>query len=52
MVPGNVDKFAVAGLTRRALNVGAPYIEEFPLVVECRSPLIVGYTQFVGEIMM
>ena len=51
----NVDKFAVAGLTPiRSSIVDAPYIEEFPLVVECRllhSMEIGLHTQFVGEIL-
>ena len=56
MVSGkNVDKFAVAGLTPiRSSNVDAPYIEEFPLVVECRllHSIEIGlHTQFVGEIL-
>ena len=56
MVSGkNVDKFAAAGLTPiRSSIVDAPYIEEFPLVVECRllhSMEIGLHTQFVGEIL-
>ena len=51
----NVDKFAVAELTPiRSSIVDAPYIEEFPLVVECRllhSMEIGLHTQFVGEIL-
>lgn len=51
----NVDKFAVAGLTPiRSSIVDAPYIEEFPLVVECRllHSIEIGlHTQFVGEIL-
>jgi flavin reductase (DIM6/NTAB) family NADH-FMN oxidoreductase RutF len=49
------DKFADAGLTAvRSTLVDAPYVEEFPLVVECRlfKTLELGlHTQFVGEIM-
>lgn len=56
MVSGKtVDKFAASGLTPvRSPNVDAPYIEEFPLVVECRllhSMEIGLHTQFVGEIL-
>jgi flavin reductase (DIM6/NTAB) family NADH-FMN oxidoreductase RutF len=56
MVSGkNVDKFAVAGLTPiRSSIIDAPYIEEFPLVVECRllHSIEIGlHTQFVGEIL-
>jgi flavin reductase (DIM6/NTAB) family NADH-FMN oxidoreductase RutF len=56
MVSGKtVDKFAAAELTPvRSPNVDAPYIEEFPLVVECRllhSMEIGLHTQFVGEIL-
>lgn len=49
-----VDKFAATGLTPvRSELVDAPYIEEFPLVLECRvlHTLNLGlHTQFVGEI--
>jgi flavin reductase (DIM6/NTAB) family NADH-FMN oxidoreductase RutF len=56
MVSGrNVDKFTAAGLTPvRSPIVDAPYIDEFPLVVECRllhSMEIGLHTQFVGEIL-
>jgi len=56
MVSGkDVDKFAVAGLTPvRSSLVDAPYVGEFPLVVECRllhTLEIGGHTQFVGEIL-
>jgi len=56
MVSGkNVDKFAAAELTPiRSSIVDAPYIEEFPLVVECRllHSIEIGlHTQFVGEIL-
>jgi flavin reductase (DIM6/NTAB) family NADH-FMN oxidoreductase RutF len=51
----NVDKFAAAGLTPvRSSLVDAPYIGEFPLVVECRllHTIEIGlHTQFVGEIL-
>jgi len=56
MVSGkNVDKFAAVELTPiRSSIVDAPYIEEFPLVVECRllHSIEIGlHTQFVGEIL-
>lgn len=56
MVSGkNVDKFETAGLTPvRSSLVDAPYIEEFPLVVECRllHTMEIGlHTQFIGEIL-
>lgn len=56
MVSGkNVDKFAAAELTPiRSSIVDAPFIEEFPLVVECRllHSIEIGlHTQFVGEIL-
>lgn len=50
-----VDKLAAAGLTPvKSDLVNAPYVEEFPLVLECRvlHTLEIGlHTQFVGEIM-
>ena len=56
MVSGKtVDKFAAAGLTPvRSALVDAPYVGEFPLVVECRllQAIEIGlHTQFVGEIL-
>lgn len=56
MVSGKtVDKFAATGLTPvRGSLVDAPFIEEFPLVVECRllHTIEIGlHTQFVGEIL-
>jgi flavin reductase (DIM6/NTAB) family NADH-FMN oxidoreductase RutF len=56
MVSGRkVDKFAVTKLTPVPSElVDAPYIEEFPVVIECRviHTLEIGlHTQFVGEIM-
>jgi flavin reductase (DIM6/NTAB) family NADH-FMN oxidoreductase RutF len=49
------DKFAAAGLTPvRSELVDAPYVQEFPLVVECRlaHTFELGlHTQFVGEIL-
>lgn len=48
------DKFAAAGLTAVASDaVDAPYVDEFPLVLECRllkTHEIGLHTQFVGEI--
>lgn len=50
----NVDKFAAAGLTPVASElVDAPYVAEFPLVLECRLLQTVElgvHTQFIGEI--
>ena len=49
-----VDKFAVTKLTPvRSELVDAPYIREFPLVIECRvlHTVEIGlHTQFIGEI--
>ena len=48
------DKFATAGLTPvRSELVDAPYVAEFPLVLECRllHTIEIGiHTQFIGEI--
>lgn len=50
----DTDKFAGAGLTPvRSDLVDAPYVAEFPLVLECRlmQTLDLGaHTQFIGEI--
>jgi flavin reductase (DIM6/NTAB) family NADH-FMN oxidoreductase RutF len=50
----DVDKFAGAKLTPvRGSVVDAPYVDEFPVVIECRVKEIVElglHTQFVGEI--
>ncbi|HSL98547.1 MAG TPA: flavin reductase family protein [Candidatus Limnocylindria bacterium] len=50
----NVDKFAATGLTPvRSQFVDAPYVREFPLVLECRllRTVEIGlHTQFIGEI--
>jgi flavin reductase (DIM6/NTAB) family NADH-FMN oxidoreductase RutF len=50
----DVDKFAVTGLTpARSALVDAPYVEEFPLILECRLLHVFElglHTQFVGEI--
>jgi flavin reductase (DIM6/NTAB) family NADH-FMN oxidoreductase RutF len=56
MISGrDVDKFAKTGLTAvKSDLVNAPYIEEFPLVIECKllHTFNLGlHTQFVGEIM-
>jgi len=56
MVSGSVaDKFAVTGLTPvKSDLVYAPYVAEFPLVIECRLLHAVdlgAHTQFIGEIM-
>jgi flavin reductase (DIM6/NTAB) family NADH-FMN oxidoreductase RutF len=51
----NEDKFAMSGLTQvKGDFVDAPYIGEFPLVLECRviHTIEIGlHTQFIGEIM-
>ncbi|MDH7502710.1 MAG: flavin reductase family protein [Verrucomicrobiota bacterium] len=51
----DVDKFAATGLTpARSEIVDAPYVAEFPLVLECRlfKTIELGlHTQFIGEIM-
>ncbi len=56
MVSGDgVDKFHVAGLTPVASTVvNAPYIDEFPMVLECKLSHTVEiglHTQFIGEIL-
>jgi flavin reductase (DIM6/NTAB) family NADH-FMN oxidoreductase RutF len=49
-----VDKFAVTKLTPvRSVLVDAPFIKEFPLVIECKVLHIMEiglHTQFIGEI--
>jgi flavin reductase (DIM6/NTAB) family NADH-FMN oxidoreductase RutF len=51
----DTDKFAAAGLTPvRSALVDAPYVSEFPLVLECRLIRTVDlgvHTQFIGEIL-
>jgi len=51
----DADKLAVAGLTAvRSELVDAPYVEEFPVVLECKVVQVheLGlHTQFVGEIL-
>ena len=55
MVSGaTTDKFAATGLTAvKSDLVDAPYVQEFPLVLECRLLQAVDlglHTQFIGEI--
>jgi flavin reductase (DIM6/NTAB) family NADH-FMN oxidoreductase RutF len=51
----DIDKFAATGLTAaRSELVDAPYVQEFPLVLECKVVHIFElglHTQFVGEIL-
>ena len=51
----DVDKFAVSGLTPiKSELVDAPYVAEFPLIIECKllHTFEIGlHTMFVGEIM-
>ncbi len=51
----DVDKFAAAGLTPvKGDLVDAPYVDEFPLVLECKvlHTIEIGlHTQFIGEIL-
>ena len=51
----DVDKFQVTGLTpTRSDLVDAPYVEEFPMVLECKllHHFEIGlHTQFIGEIL-
>jgi flavin reductase (DIM6/NTAB) family NADH-FMN oxidoreductase RutF len=50
----DTDKFAATGLTAvRSQLVDAPYIQEFPLVLECKLAHVFElglHTQFVGEV--
>jgi len=52
---GAVDKFAITGLTAvKSDLVDAPYVGEFPLIIECRLLQAVdlgAHTQFIGEIL-
>jgi flavin reductase (DIM6/NTAB) family NADH-FMN oxidoreductase RutF len=55
MVSGrNQDKFAATGLTPvKAEFVDAPYVKEFPMILECRllQTVEIGlHTQFIGEV--
>lgn len=51
----NVDKFAATGLTPvKAEFVDAPYVAEFPMIIECKlvKTIELGvHTQFIGEVM-
>jgi len=51
----DTDKFAAAGLTPvRSELVDAPYVAEFPLVLECRLVQTADlglHTQFIGEVL-
>ncbi|MCK5402914.1 flavin reductase family protein, partial [Candidatus Bathyarchaeota archaeon] len=51
----NVDKFSVSGFTPvQSSLVDAPYVGEFPLVLECKVLHVIEiglHTQFIGEIM-
>jgi len=51
----DVDKFAAVKLTPvKSDLVDAPYVQEFPLIIECRLVHILElgfHTQFVGEVM-
>jgi flavin reductase (DIM6/NTAB) family NADH-FMN oxidoreductase RutF len=51
----NTDKFSATGLTPVKSNlVDAPYVKEFPVVLECKVIEIVEiglHTEFIGEIM-
>ena len=50
-----VDKFVVTGLTAAKSDlVDAPYVKEFPLIIECKVLRIVEiglHTEFIGEIL-
>jgi len=50
-----IDKFAATGLTPvKSELVNAPYIKEFPLILECKVIKIVEiglHTEFIGEIL-
>jgi flavin reductase (DIM6/NTAB) family NADH-FMN oxidoreductase RutF len=51
----DVDKFSESGLTSvKSELVDAPYVKEFPLILECKliQTIEIGlHTQFIGEIM-
>lgn len=51
----DLDKFAKANLTPvKGTHVDAPYVEEFPVIIECRVKDVFElglHTQFVGEIL-
>lgn len=50
----DAEKFSVAGLTAvKGEHVDAPYVDEFPLIMECRllyAMEIGTHTQFIGQI--
>ena len=50
----SADKFAVTGLTPiKGGKVNAPYVDEFPLILECKllHTIEIGlHTQFIGEV--
>lgn len=50
----SADKFSVAGLTAvKSAVVNAPYVKEFPLILECKLVHILEiglHTQFIGQI--
>ena len=50
-----MDKFSATGLTPvKSELVDAPYVKEFPLILECKVIQIVEiglHTEFIGEIM-
>ena len=50
----SADKFSVAGLTPvRGSSVDAPYVQEFPVILECKllHTIEIGlHTQFIGEV--
>lgn len=55
MVSGKAeDKFSRSGLTPvRAEHVDAPYVKEFPLILECKVTHVIDiglHTQFIGEV--
>lgn len=51
----NADKFSVTGLTAvKSEIVDAPYVNEFPLVMECKLLHVIdigSHTQFIGQIL-
>jgi flavin reductase (DIM6/NTAB) family NADH-FMN oxidoreductase RutF len=51
----DTDKFSVTGLTAvKSSLVNAPYIEEYPMILECKLQQTVeigSHTQFIGEIL-
>lgn len=51
----NIDKFAATGLTAvKCDKIDAPYIKEFPMVIECRligQSKIGIHTNFIGEML-